>query len=357
MPAEVKLPIKINAMVHTECWTYYKLAIMEAFPSGKAWISSHMSAFVDSFGKLWFGDSDNPILGMRYFSDILTFKKRDFEGTSSSAIVQKMIKLINDNEYVILYILAPPEYKKPHEFFLYGYDMQKKFFYTTILGKSGHFEEQMITFNQIEKGFSDIKKWYSSDKNKINAFTFWFFPFTSIAVNPFYNPDWTRFEAMQKIIRETNGKGYVELDEFQENEGYSSHNKYFGLSCIWGMRNHVISIIDSRPYITDEDFFQSISHNLTKSMRKLFEYMTLICYSMKYLCFSADTAVSKVDKYIEEFESYINTVRIVYFNALRFEISRDWEILQTIRRKLEPLYIMAKKCLQNFSNVEKYSIF
>ena len=339
-----KLPLKINASVHTECWTYFKLSIIEAYKQGKNWLYSHMPLYVDGKGCAMFGSTENKVLGMKYFSDILTFEKVDYWAINPNEIVDTIINCLDEEKYVILYIFTPPKFKWPHEYLLFGYDKERQLFLTSLTSNNGMFREETISFDDIKKGFSTLKNWYENDKTTIEEKSNWFFLYTTISISNSNTPDWNTTEILLKLLYEANGKGYIELENFQQDEGYTSHKVFYGFSSLLGMAEHMDGLIFSKQYI-DSQYFIEISDNLVRSLRKIYEYFTIIYESIKtlYLQYSSN------DIYlcIKSYQQCYSRTKELYLIAIKFRETHNWDLLVNIRECMPNLYVDIKKTIMD----------
>jgi len=349
------LPIKIDAIVQSECWTYYKLAIIEAYKNGRDWIASHMPLYVDGKGSAWFGNSDNAILGMRYFSDILLFEKMSFWEINVNEIIDSIINLIDSNKYALIYLFTPPDYKKEHDYLIYGYDKDNKKFFTSNIKNGGRFIKCSISFNEFIKGFIEIRKWYQNKQDVLDQKLFWFFSFTAISIKENKKSDWNDYECMQRLLKDLEGKGYIELDEFQQNEGYSTHKIYYGIACIIGARDFIKGIVDSKRFI-DESLFDDLSHRLIKSLRKIYEYMRIleICLNSIKNSDFWDCSNEECVKALDVFKDCCSEFKKAYLLAIKFRTNRDWRIPDGLLLRLDSLYIDIKSVIQQFvDNTQK----
>ena len=71
-----KLPLKKNPIITSECWTYYKMAIIETHANAQAWLASHMKLMstTDPFAKAFYGEN-MCIHNMHYYADILDIEE------------------------------------------------------------------------------------------------------------------------------------------------------------------------------------------------------------------------------------------------------------------------------------------
>lgn len=52
------LPIRIDASIQTECWSYYRAAIIEAYPALSEWFIQHYNhLFADKDFNLFYGEN------------------------------------------------------------------------------------------------------------------------------------------------------------------------------------------------------------------------------------------------------------------------------------------------------------
>jgi hypothetical protein len=172
VPRLKKLPIKINAIITSECWTYYKMAIIETSPHQLAWLSSHMDLYM--YHNFWscFGENSR-IYPLNYYNEILSIHEIPLQQVNIKNITQRIIDEIQSEHYIIIdcdfKMLFPDVFQnsKYHETLLYGFDQEREVFFSTVLQKSGKFEEVEIPFNHLLKSFESIYSYYKNSPQKM----------------------------------------------------------------------------------------------------------------------------------------------------------------------------------------------
>ena len=53
--ASKTLPIELKPLVTSECWNYYKFAIMQTMPEFDVWLASHPQLYISQNGIVYYG--------------------------------------------------------------------------------------------------------------------------------------------------------------------------------------------------------------------------------------------------------------------------------------------------------------
>ena len=125
------LPIEIKPMVTSECWTYYKFAILQTVNNFDYWLSTHMSIYMDNNGRVLFGENGS-FYPLSYYNDILKIGEEKYGSISQNDIVDFLISEIDKGNYIILDVNynkianRSREVFRFHETLVYGYNKKDK---------------------------------------------------------------------------------------------------------------------------------------------------------------------------------------------------------------------------------------
>lgn len=95
------LNISNDTLVNSECWTYYKFAIMQNSKSFDVWLTNHMELYIEQNGNAVFG-YDGMMYPLSYYGDILNIREKHILDISAEQIVSFLIEQIDNGNYVVL---------------------------------------------------------------------------------------------------------------------------------------------------------------------------------------------------------------------------------------------------------------
>ena len=165
-----KLPIVLKPDIISECWTYYKFAIMQTSEFYPEWLLSHIQLVTYSNGRCVFG-SDDQFYPLSYFNDILDIEDGNLNSVTPSEITTYLKKMIFNGKYIVLDLNFFKIYNIQqegfhlHETLIYGYDDEEEIFFTTLICKEGMVEAK-ISFKTIEKAYNDVYQYYENDVSR-----------------------------------------------------------------------------------------------------------------------------------------------------------------------------------------------
>ena len=96
-----KLNIPQKSLIISECWTFYKMLVMQNIKYFDTWLASHTHLCVNKDGTAYFrekGDMDP----LSYFCDILEIKEQSMDSISDTDLVDFIKKQIDDEYYIII---------------------------------------------------------------------------------------------------------------------------------------------------------------------------------------------------------------------------------------------------------------
>lgn len=69
------LNISNDLLINSECWTYYKFAIIQTSDYFETWLTNHMDLYIDQNANAIFGN-DGMMYPLSYYSDILNIGEK-----------------------------------------------------------------------------------------------------------------------------------------------------------------------------------------------------------------------------------------------------------------------------------------
>ena len=140
------LPVKVDTTLKIECWTYYKLAVIETMPNYMNWLSSHMNIYYAPMGSgIYFGNCPIPY-STDYYKDILNIEEIDLFEIKPQSIIEQIIRSIKNDYYYVLFLRTAQN--EHHEAFIYGYDDNNKCFYSFSV-QNNVFTDSIISYEQV----------------------------------------------------------------------------------------------------------------------------------------------------------------------------------------------------------------
>ena len=192
------LEISKDVIINSECWTYYKFAVMQTSTFFDVWLTNHMELYIDQNGNAIFGN-DGMMYPLSYYGDLLNIKEENLLDIPAEQVVGFLIKQINSGNYVILdlnykRILFPDTDEfHLHETLVYGYDLENKEFIVPII-KNGAFRESRVSFEVLVKSYQECFNYYQKDSNRLFDRRLWFLGITIIKLkNDYDNANNTNF--------------------------------------------------------------------------------------------------------------------------------------------------------------------
>ena len=95
------MPIIIDSLITSECWTFYKFAVMQTTATYKDWLMDFMKVWTDEKGISFFG-SPKERTQQSYYSDVLEIKDGHLLSRSPDTIIDYIIDNIDSGYYVLL---------------------------------------------------------------------------------------------------------------------------------------------------------------------------------------------------------------------------------------------------------------
>lgn len=333
------LPIKVNASIHTECWTYNKLCILETSPYAEAWISSNFGIYMDSDYLVSFGRTNNAFY-LNEYSNILDITELDYWRNSPNAIINTIENEISNGNYMIVYLMLSVENHRIHEFVFYGFDSEKHELYTLMLD-CGKFKEKTVPYDWFITHYKNLYDYHLYNPDNIAWFGANFFPITKAKLRDNFNDSICFAESMRRFSEELYGKKIMMYNPITSKE-----EQYLtGIECINGISHRVKEYIRDQQFING-DILKRLSFELRRNICKLYEHQDVVNKAMKWIF--RQIGGKDDNRYIHLHCILCEKIEELAMLSIKFEISGSWEIIDKIDKKFENLYDDMKETLGSF---------
>ena len=361
-----KLPLKVDAMIMSECWTYYKMAIIETSPYKYPWLASHFRAFSYHDLSVMLGENGH-MHPLQYFEDILSIQEIPIGTVNNGSLIETLTGEISQGNYLVIECNFPklfsddPECFHIHEVFLFGFDEEKQVFYSTLLQSSGRFQEAEIPFARLREAFSDISCFYGDHPEIMSEHRCFYYSISRIRLREQYNNDNSLYLLLEKIQDELRGSMHRTL--IYDKNGqlpdassliYSKEGKvsvtgeYFtGLACLLMMREDIKRLLEM------DTIPQELMERTTSSLMKLHEHQSIIHLSLKWFLDEISTDNPQLRALVEWYGNCCGNMNMMYLMALKFEMTQKRELLERIQEKLLALYKEEHDCLTQFETIAR----
>lgn len=347
--AEKKLPIVINNYVKSECWTQLLLSIIQTSEHAPAWIASHIGIIGLDDMSCWYGNLSK-IFSYRDTLDILNFEEVNIWNIPPDNIVDFLHDEINKENYIVLelkHIVNEAKEYQIHEQLIFGYDDDKQVFYGSVLNsKTGSFIEISITYDDLISIYSDSYEHFKDPCNK-DDFIFWSrsnFLISRINLRKDYLPHGCEYDLLQNIIIEADGKEHTSIQYDSEKNVVLERKMYNGVACLLAAEQYLDRLWNERHFVDKDtdveynDLFGRLSFKLAKDFYKLYEHRRLILDSLRWFYSTTGVIEPSDSSNIVKYEQCCKEMEKYYNIALKFNRSRDWELLSHLKESFSVQY-------------------
>lgn len=325
-----ELPIMMNPMVESECSVFEKLAIIQTSPHGEAWLASHLRLFYDSnYGDCRFGEW-NALYPPEYYEDILQIEEVPVLQDPPDRIVDIIKHCIDDGFYALVELnwsrdAAEPAY---HEALFYGYDDDRQLLFTPAV-QERHWKEDLWSYEQVQASYRQFLDYLAEHPDhRLYYSTHYQYPFSKIKMRDTYSPGRAAYMAMENIVNEVWGKK-IDIQDFDAGQAVLSNNRFYrGLACLMGAKDKLDHLIETQ----EPDSFP------TSTFVRLYEHRALLLLSLNYICKAWEVAEEAVSAYIARYRRCCERAQKWYLLLLKYEATRDIQILQRVRDEIPVAY-------------------
>ncbi len=161
------LKISENPIVSSECFSYFKMGIIQTIPNYEEWLGDRFKLFIDSDGDARFGEH-GVIYTLSSFSDILKIEDGRIFEVDKERLIPFIMESIDAGKYVMLDLNFAKISEKCerdfqlHETLVYGYDLAAEELIVTELVNFS-FREARIPFDKARDAYEDVRRFFYND--------------------------------------------------------------------------------------------------------------------------------------------------------------------------------------------------
>lgn len=336
------LPVELQAKVTTECWNYYKLAIIQTMPDYEKWLSSHLNLSVGiNTDEVYFGAYGKPH-NSDYFSDILDIREYNIYELSSETIIEWVKTQIDQDWYCSVFLGS--RWENLHECFIYGYDCEALQFYTISLNEWGHFQENIVSFGWLQDGYRNLIRFYQSHPDLyLSKKSFNFLVSCLKPCDKYLTKDYAG-DYIDKIVHEVYGTR-TEMRYSRRNGAFTELPKtyYTGVTCMLRMKT-ILEALGTEAYgerLEQKDYV----NRLRVSMYKLAEHQAMLSDAMLWYENAWQINDPELINARKTYEIHSAKMKKLCILFMKFLVARDKELLARISEKIGVLYREEKECL------------
>lgn len=329
----IRLPIKVDPVIKTECWMSVNLAIIQACPLGVAWLAAHFDIFIDNKFIIDFGHIDKKFK-MMDFNDLLDYSEINYLKVPPNKIIDLLIFEIENNNYISLFLT--------HFYLVYGFDKEKSIFNVLLGGK-----ECLFTFSEIEDLYIQYCELYRNNPDAPDVVELSFFPITRIKLRESYNTQVLFYEISKRFRNEIEGKKYS-ISEYNGESFTEPEDYYTGLGCLLIMEIRVFEYIRDKEHLIATKSANERAEEMKKNFNKLYEHRNVILMVMKWLVSLYKNVDENIYNAISIYEECRSTMRMIANMSIKFALKLDWDILLRMQKILKGEYEKEKEALESF---------
>jgi hypothetical protein len=294
-------------------------------------------------GRINFGDGLDRY-SMSYY-DILEHQCVPLEQYGAMELIQRFEQWIDEGYYVIVDMNLGDLIKgyqgfKVHEILLYGYDEQRRIFYSPLQNeRNGQFETFELEYDRIAPAIESVVAHYREvPEDRFARFFRYFYPLSKLKLNPMRHDDnMFILRAFKKLQAEYYYSDCREISRFGRNRDVEEKLvSYTGLGCLIGMKTILSSMIKGAETTPPHDPY----HNLDKvnNLFILYEHRCILRSMFELLREKLDIDNEAYQSAFETYCSGIASMRESYLLMQKGRISGKLNSLPGIIQRLELIY-------------------
>lgn len=336
------LKVEKDPEVTSECWTYYKLAIIQTMSQSDYWICSHMQMYINDWGGAEFGDN-GIMYPLSYFSDVLEISEENILDISPEKIPLLIIDNINRDNYIIMDLNQKRVDNIEttsfwiHEALIYGYDDEHRAF-NLLHYTNGKFQDKLVPYDQLCIAFNDVFNYYSKNKESLFYRKEWYTGITIVKPKEKYKNPNAFFDFIVKLRHEIEGNIYTKT-KYLKGVEYKYHTGLASIKCF----SEIV-----RKYIENNNRSKDDVFRYIKSFTKIYEHQKIILRGMKAFATNIQLTNVLISSIVYEYEKCCEQMHIIIFMLLKFIYTSNVDILKRIIKQIEVI----RKCESVL--IEKY---
>ena len=319
------LPIHIDASIQTECWSFYRSAVIEAYPALSEWYTQHYNhLFADKDFNLFYGENGCKYNQLSYYEEVLHTEGFPHELIRSEDIIPFIKAKIDENTYVLFEcdfrVLINREQNYTHEILIYGYDDDKQVFFAPIISDKDKWVSRTFSYEKVRAAYAALD---CLDKKRIREEMYrraYLQPVTLIKINNGYQPYYDLCRLLHDITHiwenvclDYQGCFGGSMITVRYHEGY------------WACYN---ALIEATAEIINGSDMIGNGYTYSLNIKKLYEYRVRFHKHLQKLLsiFPLRTDEQVIDKGL----SVINTLDIACKFSIKYELTLESEYLWKI---------------------------
>ena len=342
---KVVLPISTNTELKIECWTFYKMSIIQTLPEYMNWLSSHMNIFYGEIGeKIYFGIGPHPH-DVTYFSDILDIDEIDLYAVKPSNLIKKIKSEIDMDYYYVVFLRN--EEGESHEIFIYGYDDNITSFYTFDLIENGNFVPALIRYDKVEEHYCNDYQYYLHNPEQYYCKIKFGYVMYRIKTRNKYKHKNYAAEYFEKLYHEVYGTRTDLCYSDDYDQFLPPCSFYTGVTCLIRLNDRITEL---KGFPESENKIVELNI-IRKNLFKLREHRNLIYRSMRWYekCWGIqDEHILDLHNNYQKCCVDMDRICIMY---LKYLFTRNGMLLEKIQRNIMEQYCNERRILCEYVNV------
>lgn len=334
------LKICEKPLITSECFTYYKMSIIQTIPNYESWLINRFKLFIDEDGDPRFGEN-GLIYTLTSYSEMLNIEDGHIFRVKPDEIISYIIQNIDSGKYVIIDLNFVKLYSDNdgfnlHETLIYGYDCDSQEFVIREL-HNGVFKEEKVSFQKVEEAYSDVYDFFNSDKLQLLNRKRFFTGITLLSPRYDYNNVNDDYDLVIRLESELAGNIYKRYDSNGENEAVN----YTGITCVKKLHDELLDILSK------ENYDRERIKNCRRLCLKLSERENVLLHAVR--AFVKKYNINDDNDVVTQFSQCYN---MMYQNVLLFYKyleSPNTNIIKRITDRIETVYYMEKRVLESIT--------
>lgn len=331
-------------LVTSECWTYYKVSIIQTLRGFENWLITHMKLFLDNNGNALFGE-DGELYPLSYYCDILNIEDGNILKIKKNDITDFIIRCINDNKYVLIDINFRRFFDQAdnafrlHETLIYGYDSDKQEFITSVL-TNNTFKRVNLGFSEVEQAYDDVYRYYKTERKTLFDRKYWFLGLTLFSFNRDYKNVNEEYDLLRRLMWEVSGNVYKKCS----NNGTNEYMYFTGAAILKKLCDMFAVIISEEKH--SSDWIQQCG----KVCLKAFEREKILRVIIKYYFDKNNcekNSINDKENVITDLNHCCDLLEKCVLLLYKYGYTSNDKILQRVKNFLTELQDVEKRALEN----------
>ncbi len=253
-----KLPVVLQSEIVSECWTFYKMAVIQTHPRLEEWFASkRLDVFLSENGSHSCFGEYGAMYPLSYYGDILHIS--EVQDPNPIHIVDRIERGIDAGQYTIVYLnfttlFNDTMHESPyiHEMLIYGYDESRRVFYCAHVGK-----EYELAYDLFLENYTGVWDLFRREPELLFPRRMWYFLVTSISLNLDYHNDNACYDFLKKVEREWKVGTVIKNEYSKWGEKENQIVYHCGIYALLALRDKLLWMRTQSP-TTDECYTYSL---------------------------------------------------------------------------------------------------